>query len=251
MNKQKKLVIERSIFVFIVFVVLGVIVVTEKAGGLLIPKVKDKMTNYIENNYKDIKATIKFNDITYKDHIYTMKVESKENKNHFFYITYSNKKMKDTYDEDFIKGKNLLKHIQKQLKKDIENKTKTKCDIEINSTLDKFTTLVKERLIKENNLLELSFYTIKKDLMIDNWNNKAITEKIVELLNTYKSNNISPKNYTITITNKNKITDSIEINNLTTNFINNNSKEEIINDIINNNNSNILKESKIEYKYLN
>lgn len=251
MDKQKQLVLERGIFVVIVFVILGIIVFTEKAGGLFIPKVKDKMNDYIEENYKDIKDSLKLKDITYKNYTYTMKVESKVNKNHFFYITYSHKKMKDTYKEDYLKGKNLLKHIKEKLKKDIESITKTPCTIEISSTLDKYTSLVQDRLVKEENLLELSFYTINKEISIDNWNKKDITNKIVETLNIYINNNINPRNYTITITNKNKITESIEIKNLNNDFINNKFKEDIINDIINNNNSNILKENKIEYKYLN
>lgn len=251
MNKQKRLIIERSIFVFIIFVILGVIVFTEKAGSLLIPRVKGKIDNYVEENYKEIKDSLVFKDITYKNYTYTMKVESKENKNHFFYIKYSNRKINDTYKDDYIKGKNLLKHINKSLQKDIEDITKMPCTIEINSTLDKYTSMVQERIIKEDNLLELSFYTLKKDIMINKWDKTTITEEIVKILNTYKENNIIPKNYTITITNKDKITESIEVKNLTNDFINNNSKEEIINDIINNNNSNILKENKIEYKYLN
>ena len=62
---------------------------------------------------------------------------------------------------------------------------------------------------------------------------------------------ITPKNYTLTITNQKEITNSIEIANITTEFINNPHKEEIIRDIINDKKSLLLKESKITYKYKN
>ena len=46
-----------------------------------------------------------------------MKVKNIKNKNHYFYIKYSNKKITDTYKEDYIQGKSLLNEIQKNLEK--------------------------------------------------------------------------------------------------------------------------------------
>ena len=251
MNKQKKLLLGRTIFVFIIFVILGTIVLTEKAGNIFTPKVKEKMMIYIDNNYKEIKNNFNFKGIKYEDKIFTMKVESKLNKNHYFYINYYNKKITDTYKEDYLEGKTILTYIEKKLKKEIEKETSTLCDIEIYQTLDKYTNIVKEKIIKEENLKELKFYTLKKDIIIDKWNNKIIVEKINKIINTYNEKNITPRNYTITITDKNDLTKSIEIENITEDFVNNSSNEEIINDIINNNNSKILKQYKIKYKYLN
>lgn len=242
MNKQKKLSFERGIFVFIVFILLGVIVVTEKFGSIMIPKATKKINNYIEEKYKNI--DLKTNEVTFKNTTYTMKVESKENKHHYFYINYYNRKITDTYKEDYVEGKNLLKHIKKKLKKEINSKTNTNCDIEITSTLDKYTDIVKERIIKEDNLLELKFYIIKKELVIKEWNEENITNSINAFINNFTD--MTPKSYTITITNKNDITESIEIKNITKEV-----SKEIINDIINDEKSDLLKENKITYKYLN
>lgn len=249
MNKQKKLVLERSIFVFIIFVIFGVIIVTEKMGGILIPRVTDKMNDYIEDKYN--KEEFIKEDVTYKNTTYTMKVLSKENKNHYFYINYYAKKMTDTYKKDYKEGKILLTYLKDKLKKEIIKKTSTSCDIEITSTLDKYTDSVRERIIKEDNLLELKFYIIKKDLMIDKWNSDSITKSINDIINKFKDNNITPKSYTITITDKTDITKSIEIKNINEDFINNSNSKEIINDIINDEKSDLLKNNKITYKYLN
>ena len=242
MDKQKKLVLERGIFVFIVFVVLGIIVFTEKFGGIMIPKVEKKINAYIEEKYKN--NDFKTNEVTYKNTTYTMKVESKKNKNHYFYINYFNRKITDTYKKDYVEGKNLLNHIQKELKTEIRNKTNTNCDIEITSTLDKYTDIVRERIIKEDNLLELKFYIVKNEIIIDNWNEENITNKINKFLG--KFTDITPKSYTITITNKKDLTESIEIKNITKEV-----SKEIISDIINDKKSDLLKENKITYKYLN
>ena len=242
MNKQKKLSFERSIFVFIVFVLLGIIVVTEKFGNIMIPKATKKINTYIGENYQDL--NLKKNDVTFKNTTYTMKVESPENKHHYFYIKYYNKKITDTYKKDYLEGKNLLNYLKKELEKEISTKTGSKCEIEINSTLDKYTEVVRERIIKEDNLLELKFFTIKKELTIDKWDEETITNKINNFLD--KFSNITPKSYTITITNKDDITESIEIKNIT-----NKVTEDIISDIIKDKKSDLLKENKITYKYLN
>ena len=242
MNKQKKLTLERGIFVVIVFVLLGIIVITEKFGNIMIPKATKKINTYIEDKYKNL--NLKTNKVTFKNTTYTMKVESKENKNHYFYINYYNRKITDTYKKDYVEGKNLLTYIKKKLKKEIINKTNTNSDIEITTTLNEYTNIVKERIIKEDNLLELKFFIIKKELIIDNWDEETITNKINNFLEKFED--ITPKSYTITITNKEDITESIEIKNIT-----NKVTKEIISDIINNKKSDLLKENKITYKQLN
>lgn len=249
MKKQRKLIIERGIFTFIVFVLLGVIVLTEKAGNILIPKATNKINTYIEDNYKDL--DLKTNDVTFKNTTYTMKVESKINKHHFFYIKYYNKKITDTYKKDYIEGYNLLTYLNDKLKKEINKTTNTNCDIEITSKLDKYTNNVQERIIKEDNLLQLKFYKVKKELIIEDWNKESITNEITKFIEKFTKNNITPKSYTITITNKKDITESIEIKNINEEFINNTSNKEIINDIINDKKTKLLEENKITYKYLN
>lgn len=251
MNTMKKLTIARGIFVFIVFVSLGVIVVTEKSGSLLIPKIQDKMDNYLETNFKDALDEFKQNKINYKNATYKLKITSKKNKNHYFYVISSNNKITDTYKEDYLEGKNLLTHIQTELKKKIKNKSNVSCDVEIITSLDKYTTKVQERIISEENLTNLKFYTIKKELLINNWNSLEISNSISNIISDFTKYEITPKNYTITITNRADITESIEISNLTEEFPNLPSKEKIINYILNDENNIELKQRKIKYKYLN
>jgi hypothetical protein len=251
MNNQRNLTIAQAIFAFLIFIALGTIVVTEKAGGLLIPKAQKKFEDYLDTTYSDLKNEILKDEVQYKNATYSMKVKSKNNKNHYFYIYYSNKKITDTYKEDYLKGKNLLKYIKKSLEKEILNKTNISCTITINNTLDKYTDSVKEKIINEDNLLNLKFYTINKELEISTWDSKTISNEIDNLINTMTTNNITPKYFNITITNKNDITESIVINNITNNYPNNLNKLEIINAILNKNNNKLLEEENITYKYLN
>lgn len=251
MNKQKKLQVERGIFAFIIFVIFGVIITTEKMGGILIPKVTKKMNNYVDEKYEKEKKNFTFDKVTFKNTTYTMKVKSIDNEHHYFYINYYAKKITDTYKEDYIEGKNLLDYLSKNIKKEILNKTNYNCDISITSKLNEYTDIVRDRIIKEDNLLELKFFKVKKEFIIKEWNEEYINNQIIKFLNKFKENNITPKSYTIIITNKEDITKSIEINNITEEFIENSSSKEIISDIINDKKSDLLKENKITYKYLN
>ena len=62
---------------------------------------------------------------------------------------------------------------------------------------------------------------------------------------------MNPKSYTFTITDKNEITQSVEISNVTNEWLNNSEKEQIKSDIIKKKESKLLKENKISYQYLN
>lgn len=251
MNKGQKLVIERGIFTFIITVLFGLIIVNEKKDAILLPRIQKQFDSYIEENYKDIKTEIKTSEIIKESPVYKMKIISKENENYFFYIEYKDKKITDTYQDDYIEGKTFLKSLENKIQDEIKSTTKENCNIEIIATLDKYTSQVKERILKEENLKELKFYSINIELEINNWNSIEITKMITEKLNIYEKNNITPKYYKVTINNKNDITQSIEISNLTSEFITNKYKEQIIKDILSDNNTELLKQSKITYQYLN
>ena len=251
MNEQKKLIIGRGIFVFIITVLFGLLIVNEKATTILLPKVKNKMNNYINEKYKDIMNELNIGDVTYENNDFIMKVSSKINPDYYFLVKYKNKKINDSYQDDYVEGKQLLQKIEKDLETEINNETNSNCEVKIITTLDKFTTKVQERIIKEDNLKELKFYSINFNIEIDEWNYKTITKAITDRIYIYQSKNITPKYYKITITNKKDITQSVEISNITNDFLKNQYKEYIINDIITNNNSQTLQQSKITYKYLN
>lgn len=251
MNEGKKLVLARGIFTFFVVVAFGLIIVKEKQATILLPKVKEQINTYIEENYKDITNSINIGDVIYKTPKYTVKVTSKENDNYYFYIDYENKNITDSYQQDYIEGKTLLDNIKNELETEIKNETNENCTINIIASLDKYTSQVRERIIKEDNLKELKFYSINFEIEEEIWNEKEITKSIVNTLKIYNSNNINPKYYTITITNKKDITQSIEITNITNDFITNIYQEQIIKDILNDKNTQLLQTNKITYKYLN
>lgn len=249
MKKQKKLLFARNIFFFFIIMIFTIIIMSEKKDTILIPKATKKIASYIEDKYN--KDEFKLGSVSYKNNKYAMKVSSKDNNNRFFYIYYTKTGITDSYQEDYIEGKSFLSNLKKDLEKSIKSIVNTKVTVEIPTTLDQYTDAVRERILNEDNLLELKFYIIKEELFIKEWNPIEIEKQIEQCITKYTNSNITPKSFTIIINNDNEITESIEINNLTTDFINNPSKIEIINDILNDNNSILLKTNKISYVYKN
>lgn len=251
MTEQKRLLLSRNIFILMIFIALGTIVVSEKSKDIFLPKAEEKLSIYLKDNYSNLEGEVNKSKVSYDNNKYKMKITNKKNKNLYFYIYYSNKKYNDTYKKDYLKGNSLFTKINKDLEKEITSKINTNIKVESVTTLDKYTTIVRDRIISEEDLLSLKFYNIKKEIAIDNWSAKSITSEITKLIDSCYKEKITPKNYIITITNTKDITESIEINNLDEDFLKNNDKESIINDILNKKNSSKLEDSKIEYRYLN
>lgn len=247
MNEGQKLTLQMSIFFLISFVLLGTLVIKEKQNILFLPKIETSITNYISEKYKNL--DINKSKVTEENNVFTMKVTNKNNKNHYFYISYSKKEISDTYKTDYLEGKTILTHLSNKLEKDIENKTNKKYKVTFDNTLNNYSDKVQNKIIEEN-INDLKIYTIEKE-MATTWDINTITNKISDTMTTLEKNNFTPKNYTITITNINDITNSIKIYNLKSSLLENNKLSIIINDIINEKQSSILKENKITYEYLN
>ena len=252
MNKQQqKLKMQMFFFAVFIFVAFGIIIVTEKASVYLIPKVENKMNDYITTNYKEIENDFNKSKVTYKPSIYTIKVSNKNNKHLYFYINYKNKKISDTYKKDYLEGKTLLNYVSNNIEKNINKKTNNKYKITIDKKLNDFSKEIQNKIIKEENLTNLRIYNIEKEFKVDKIDKDIVSKTIKEEIESLESKNITPRTYKFIFTDKNDITNSLEISNITYKFIENQSYNVIINDIINDNNSKLVKETNIKFKYLN
>ncbi len=248
MREDKKLTLKMALLFLVVFVFFGVIIVKEKFEIIFIPKVEKIFDTYLKDNYMSIYSSIKKNKVTYKNDVFTVKISSSKNKNHYFYLTYSNKKVKDTYEKDYIEGNSLLNHISSSLEKEILNKTNEKVEVSIDKKLNNFTETIQDKLINESNYSTLKIYSIKKEIIIPTLKEKDITKAILSFTNNLKENNITPKEINFYLTSEEDLTKTLVIYNI---------KEEneeiisqIVKDILSKNNSSLLKENNIKYKYI-
>lgn len=248
--KMKKLKIQYTIFVMFICIAFGSIILTEKLKPIRNDDIDKRFQVYIEENYKDLKDTIT-EDTYYKNLKYNKKVINKYNENYYFMLYYENKKITDTYKKDYVEGKTFLKHIEKAIKQQINEKVNGNYEVTINTKLNKFSDEIKEKIIKENNLKSLKIYDleIKFKTTIEEQN---LTDQIIAKIDKLEKNDIYPKTYSMEITDKEDSTKSIKITGLTIEIIQGENFSIIISDIINNNKeSELLNENNIQYEYLN
>lgn len=248
MKEQKKLTLGMAIFSFILFVCFGVIIVTEKSAPYFSTRIDKKLNEYLKNNYTSIINNFNIGNTNYKNTAYQLKITSQENKDLYFYLKYSNRKITDTYQEDYLEGKTLLTKISKDIEQELNKKYAKNFNVKVLTTLDKFSNQVRSKIIKEENIISLPIYSLETNITTI-WNTQLITTEIQNFHNTLVQDNITPKSYNLTIIDANKENKSIKINNLTKDIIENNDNLTIIiNEILSGKNSDILKENNITYK---
>ena len=136
MKEQKKLTLGMAIFTFIIFVSFGVIILNEKSAPYFAPKIEKKILEYLKTEYKEEYNDFDIGTTIYSKTKYNLKVTSKKNKNLYFKIFYNNKKITDTYKEDYKQGKTLLNSITEKVEKQLKNKYNQEFNIIMSKSLD-------------------------------------------------------------------------------------------------------------------
>lgn len=251
MKEQKKLTLGMAIFTFIIFVSFGVIILNEKSAPYFAPKIEKKILEYLKTEYKEEYNDFDVGTTIYSKTKYNLKVTSKKNKNLYFKIFYNNKKITDTYKEDYKQGKTLLNSITEKIEKQLKNKYNQEFNIIMSKSLNEYSKQIQDNIILKNDLKSLKIYTLETTIS-SKWNTTDIGTKIIKLNTNLKSEDITPKNYNITIINSKNPINSIKISNLTPETIEDSTLlSSIISDIIKNENSELLKQNNITYKYFN
>lgn len=251
MKEQKKLIYGMSLLFLTIFVFFGVIIVNVKTPSLKIPKVKEKLETYLNENYKEETENLSLEDIEYKNLKYIGKVTYKNNKNHYFNIYYENKKITDTYKKDYLEGTNILNYHKNFLEKEISKKTNIKVKVTMSNKLNKYTKEIQDIIINSKNIKKLKIYDLEQSIYVEDLQVLNITKAIKNNISYYKKLDINPKSYTFIITNKNDITKALNIKNITNEIVENNNLDTIIDVIINKKNKEILDIYNITYEYLN
>ncbi len=240
---MQKLKLQYTIFCAIILFCFGLIVINQKLTPVFEKKADKEINAYIEENYNDLKD-IKKENTKFINNKYVKIIRHKDNKNYYFKIAYKNKKITDTYKQDYVEGSTFLKYISKKIKKDIKDKVQKDYTVIIDSKLDKFSEKTKENIIKEKELLSSEIFILEIKVNSE-FNTKSITSSLSSIHKKLINNNIKAKSYNFTIKDP-KTNKEMKINNLKINkYLNN-----IITDIINNKKSDYMKENNITYEIL-
>lgn len=251
MNQKNKLSISMGIFFSITIFLFGYIIVSEKTNEILVPKIDKKLKEYINNNYSEEKTNFNYNETTYSisEKKYFLKVYNKNNDKLFFKIMYKNNKITDTYKIDYKEGKTLLKSYEKKLSNNLNNKKYRNIKISYTKKLNKYSTLVQDKLINNEDIKSLSIYNINYEATTSEYNKEGLTKIITDFGKYVSEKNYNPKTYSFIFNNKNDISQAIKIENLTTELIVNN-LDEIITKITENDKT-IMNKYNIKYTFLN
>ena len=247
MKEQKKLTIQMGLFTFIIFVSFGVIILNEKVAPLFSPRIDQKLNKYLKENYTSIINELDIGKTNYNNTEYQLKISFKENSNLYFYIRYSDKKITDTYKEDYLEGKNLLSKIEEKTEKELKEKYNKSFKVSLLKPLNEYSDKVKKQLINEESILSLPIYTLEIELTC-NWNKSDIVKGITSLFNSFQLDEVNPNNYSFIIKDK-KTNKKIKINNLTKEIIIDEEKlTNIIDKVLTNDTDNVLEENNITYE---
>jgi len=249
MNKQKRLTIGMGLFTFILFVAFGSIIFTEKAAVLMIPRIDKKIDSYLDKNYKELLNKVKLENTIYKNTVFEKKITDQRNNNHYFYIKYKDKKITDTYKEDYLEAKPFMKHLSNIIQKEIKKETNKDYKITMTDTFSNYTTMIQNKLLKEKNLKEVRCYTIEDTLTTSNWNKETIQKEITTYINELDKLKITPNNFVLTITNKDN-TKKIKIDNITIETINKKEFSTIIDNILKDKKDDSITNNRIKYRYI-
>ena len=234
MNEKDRLTYSMG-FLFIFFLLsFAIIIMNEKINMKKLPDAKKKITTYVKSNYKSEFIKIGKTEYITKCSCFKTKVTNKKNKDLYFTVTYKNKKLSNTYNEDYKKGRSLLNKIEKDLTKDFQNRNKKYNElyetlkIKINKNLDDFNPSVKEEIINSTNYKNLNIYEIEGELIIDNWTFNDINSAIIGFNNAVQEQKFNPTAYDFYITNPKQSGESFKIEDLKVSLI----KESILNELI-------------------
>lgn len=229
---KNRLILGQAILLFVVIFSFGLIVVNEKATDIFSPRVQKKIDAYISDNYAGASSKFIESNIKYNNGTFSMKISSTENPDLYFNITYNNGHIKDTYKKDYKEGRTLLNKLESNMNNKLYNMTNVKYKSHFTKSLDKYSDINKEKIIDEDNILNLNIYYLERELVLNEWNYQFITKELSSMINNNISMGIRPKYYDITIIDKNSGS-SVTIHNINDEFINNPYKEAIIYNILN------------------
>ena len=233
-----------GIFSILVFGIFTYIIIYEKKDIVLSPKIEEKLLKYIDEKYISLKNDLTISKVKHikDENTYQIKLSNNNNKNLYFFVNYKNRKITDTYQSDYVEGMSLYSNLEKEYKKKLKNSS-----LDFYKKLNEYPETIRQQVINQDTI-KLPLYRVSTELTINNHTQKTIINSISKFYLKNKELGYSPKEYEIVLVDKNDISFSVKISNLTENLIINNINE-IISAIILND-SNIMKKYSIKYQYI-
>ena len=202
-KKMNRLMIGQALLFGIIIVFFGIIVVNEKMPSLKVKNVTRDINNYYEEKYStlDVRSgDLKYNE---EDNSYSITYYDRDYNDLNFTIKSTNNKITDNYEENYVKGKNVIEKCEDLvLEKYNEvfkntNYQNIKVDFkDLNQYSDAEVVDILEGNIYNTGLYSVSYY-VKVDSLDD-----VYLSNLVNSFNSIStSNGLSTNNYSVTFDN--------------------------------------------------
>ena len=205
MNKSKinSLIIGQALLFGIIIIFFGIIIVKEKIPNLKSRNVEEDINTYYKENYNNLdltKGNLKYHK---DDNSYSVTYYDKDYKELNFTITSLNNKITDNYNENFIKGKEIMNEVSKKVLdkyKDIFDNTNFE-KLKINfKDLDEYNDAEKINIL-EGNIYNTGYYSVSYYVKVDSLDEIYLNNLINSFNNISLSNGLKTNNYSVTFDN--------------------------------------------------
>lgn len=199
-RKMNKLMIGQAILFALIIIFFGFIVVREKVPRLKEKSVEEDINSYYEENYSDLEVSkdkLKYNE---DDNSYSITYYDKEYKELNFTIESTNNKITDNYEDNFVKGKNVIKKKEKEVLnkyREVFNNTIYQ-DMKVEfKDLDEYSSLERKDIL-EDNVYNTGYYSISYYVKVDSLD-EVYLNNLIDSFNSISLNNgLIANSYSVT-----------------------------------------------------
>ena len=236
MKKQTVLTLQWAVFFIFVIVAFGMIVLTQKGNLFLYPQIEKKLNTYFQEHYLSIKNEVSKSELkySYQEKSYYFLYKNKQNENLSFQLTYTkNKKIKSTYQQDYVKGQSFLNKLCEKFEKEIQKLFKqdelSTIQVERKKNMTDFKKKEKQQLLLEKEQKKVAFYQIRLSTSLFNLNAKEMRKKMQTIDAVLKKNGYQPLTYQVTFTLRSDGTKGFIVKNITRDVLASEKLETILN----------------------
>ena len=200
---MNSLMIGQALLWGLIIIFFGIIVVREKVPSLKAEDEEKAINSYFNDNYN--KLDVLSSDLEYRkdDNSYSITYYDKNYTDLNFTIKSINNKITDNYEENYLKGKDVIEKSEKEVldkyNEVFKNTNYQNIKIEFKD-LDKYSK-AEEIDILEGNIYNTGYYSVSYYVKVDSLDDVYLNNLINSFNSIAASNGLSTNNYSVTFDN--------------------------------------------------
>lgn len=197
---MNSLMLGQAMLFGLIIIFFGFIIVREKVPTLKSKTVEEDINTYYEEKYMDLDVTkgdLKYNK---DENSYSITYYNKDYKELKFTITSLNNKITDNYEENYVKGKEVLRKASKEVLDKYEDifKNSNFQNIKVEfKDLDKYNKAEVIDIL-EGNIYNTGYYSVSYYVKVDSLNDVYLNNLISSFNAISSSNGLGTNNYSVT-----------------------------------------------------